>query len=155
MNNKDLRLALSEITNETLANGSLSELWKLLPDYVAGPNWVGEIVDAADQLAGYVYGDDETSEDKLSDYVHELANSECETYYSVINKRVQDLSLWAYTELDYEVAELTGNQFDGTLTGLNSIYLYAAMRELYSAIAAHITNRANELEELESELTNA
>jgi hypothetical protein len=29
------------------------------------------------------------------------------------------------------------------------------MRELYSAIAAHITNRANELEELESELSNA
>lgn len=155
MNNQHLRLALSEITNETLTNGSLSELWTLLPDYVAGPNWVGEIVDAADQLAGYVYGDDETSEDKLSDYVHELANSECETYYSVINKRVQDLSLWAYPALDYEVAELTGSQFDGTLTGLNSIYLYAAMRELYSAIVAYITNRANELEELESELTNA
>lgn len=155
MNNKDLRLALSEITSETLTNGSLSELWKLLPDYVAGPNWAGEIVDAADQLAGYVYGDDDTSEDKLSDYVHELANSECEDYYSNINKRVQDLSLWAYPAIDYEVAELTGNQFDGTLTGLNSIYLYAAMRELYSAIAAHITNRASELEELESELSNA
>jgi hypothetical protein len=155
MNNKHLRLALNEITSETLTNGSLSELWKLLPDYVAGPNWVGEIADAADQLTGYVYGDDDTNEDKLSDYVHELADSECENYYSNINKRVQDLSLWAYPALDYEVAELTGNQFDGTLTGLNSIYLYAAMRELYSAIAAHITNRANELEELESELTNA
>jgi hypothetical protein len=155
MNNKDLRLALSEITSETLTNGSLSELWTLLPDYVAGPNWLGEIIDAADQLTGYVYGDDDTSEDKLSDYVHELANSECEDYYSNINKRVQDLSLWAYPALDYEVAELTGNQFDGTLTGLNSIYLYAAMRELYSAIAAHITNRASELEELESELSNA
>ena len=153
MNNKHLRLALSEITSETLTNGSLSELWTLLPDYVAGPNWVGEIVDAADQLTGYVYGDDDTSEDKLSDYVHELANSECEDYYSSINKRVQDLSLWAYPALDYEVAELTGNKFDGTLTGLNSIYLYAAMRELYSAIAAHITNRANQLES--EELTNA
>jgi hypothetical protein len=154
MNNKHLRLALSEITNETLTNGSLSELWTLLPDYVAGPNWVGEIADAADQLAGYI-GYDDTSEDKLPDYVHELADSECEDYYSNINKRVQDLSLWAYPALDYEVAELTGNQFDGTLTGLNSIYLYAAMRELYSAIAAHVTNRANELEELESEFTNA
>jgi hypothetical protein len=156
MNNKHLRLALSEITSETLTNGSLSELWKLLPDYVAGPNWVGEIVDAADSLIGYFYDiEDHTSEDKLSDYVHEIANGECEDYYSNINKRVQDLSLWAYPALDYEVAELTGNQFDGTLTGLNSIYLYAAMRELYSAIAAHITNRASELEELESELTNA
>lgn len=155
MNNKHLRLALSEITSETLTNGSLSELWTLLPDYVAGPNWVGEIVDAADQLAGYVYGNDDTSEDKLSDYVHELADGECEDYYSSINKRVQDLSLWAYPALDYEVAELAGNQFDGTLTGLNSIYLYAAMRELYSAIAARITNRASELEELEDELTNA
>ena len=155
MNNQHLRLALKDISNDNLTNGSLSELWTLLPDYVAGPNWVGEIIDAADQLVGYVYGNDDTSEDKLSDYVHELANSECEDYYSNINKRVQDLSLWAYPALDYEVAELTGNQFDGTLTGLNSIYLYAAMRELYSAIAAHITNRANELEELESELSNA
>jgi hypothetical protein len=155
MNNKDLRLALKDITNDNLTNGSLSELWTLLPDYVGGPNWIGEILDAADQLTGYVYGDDDTSEDKLSDYVHELADSECEDYYSNINKRVQDLSLWAYPALDYEVAELTGNQFDGTLTGLNSIYLYAAMRELYSAIVAHITNRANELEELESELSNA
>jgi hypothetical protein len=155
MNNQHLRLALKDISNDNLTNGSLSELWTLLPDYVAGPNWIGEIIDAADQLVGYVYGNDDTSEDKLSDYVHELANSECEDYYSNINKRVQDLSLWAYPALDYEVAELTGNQFDGTLTGLNSIYLYAAMRELYSAIAAHITNRANELEELESELSNA
>jgi hypothetical protein len=154
MNNKNLRLALSEITSETLTNGSLSELWKLLPDYVAGPNWVGEIADAADRLTGYFYDiEDHTSEDKLSDYVHELANGECEDYYSSINKRVQDLNLWAYPAIDYEVAELTGNQFDGTLTGLNSIYLYAAMRELYSAIAAHITNRANELES--EELTNA
>jgi len=154
MNNRHLRLALSEITSETLTNGSLSELWTLLPDYVGGPNWMGEIADAADQLTGYFYDiEDNTNEDKLSDYVHELANSECEDYYSNINKRVQDLSLWAYPALDYEVAELTGNQFDGTLTGLNSIYLYAAMRELYSAIAAHITNRANQLES--EELTNA
>jgi hypothetical protein len=156
MKNRHLRLALKEITSETLTNGSLSELWTLLPDYVAGPNWVGEIADAADRLTGYFYDiEDDTSEDKLSDYVHELADSECEDYYSNINKRVQDLSLWAYPALDYEVAELTGNQFDGTLTSLNSIYLYAAMRELYSAIVAHITNRANELEELESELSNA
>jgi hypothetical protein len=155
MNNKHLRLALNEITSENLTNGSLSELWTLLPHYVGGPNWIGEIADAADQLAEYVYGDNDTSEDKLSDYVHELANSECEDYYSNINKRVQDLSLWAYPALDYEVTELTGNQFDGTLTGLNSIYLYAAMRELYSAIAAHINNRVKELKELENELTNA
>jgi hypothetical protein len=154
MNNQHLRLALKDITNDNLTNGSLSELWTLLPDYVAGPNWIGEILDAADQLTGYFYDiEDHTSEDKLSDYVHELANGECEDYYSNINKRVQDLSLWAYPALDYEVAELTGNQFDGTLTGLNSIYLYAAMRELYSAIVAHITNRANELES--EELTNA
>ena len=156
MNNRHLRLALSEITSETLTNGSLSELWTLLPDYVAGPNWVGEIADAADRLTGYFYDvDDYTNEDKLSDYVHEIANGECEDYYSNINKRVQDLNLWAYPALDYEVAELTGNQFDGTLTGLNSIYLYAAMRELYSAIATHITNRANDMEEFESELSNA
>jgi hypothetical protein len=154
MNNHYLRLALKDITNDNLTNGSLSELWTLLPDYVGGPNWIGEILDAADQLTGYFYDiEDHTNEDKLSDYVHELADSEREDYYSNINKRVQDLSLWAYPALDYEVAELTGNQFDGTLTGLNSIYLYAAMRELYSAIAAHITNRANQLES--EELTNA
>ena len=153
MNKQHLSAALNEITVANLTNGSLSDLWSKLPDYVAGPKWVGEIVDAADQWQGYIYDDKDYQLDDLTDYVHELANSECETYYSHINKRVQDLSLWAYPAIDSDVEDLTGGQLvDLTLTGLNSLYLYSAMRSLFYAIIEYAYERA---EELESELANA
>ena len=153
MNKQHLTAALDEITVANLTNGSLSDLWSKLPDYVAGPKWVGEIADAADQWKGYVYDDKEYQLDDLTDYVHELANGECETYYSHINKRVQDLALWAYPAIDSDVEELTGGQIvDLTLTGLNSLYLFAAMRSLFAAVIEYAYERAAELE---SELTNA
>lgn len=153
MNKQHLTAALDEITVANLTNGSLSDLWSKLPDYVAGPKWVGEIADAASQWQGYVYDDVDYQLDRLTDYVHELANSECEDYHSNINKRVQDLSLWAYPEIDGDIEELTGGQLvDLTLTGLNSLYLYAAMRSLFQAVIEYAYERA---EELESELTNA
>jgi hypothetical protein len=153
MNKQHLTAALDEITVANLTNGSLSDLWSKLPDYVAGPKWVGEIADAADQWKGYVYDDKEYQLDDLTDYVHELANGECETYYSHINKRVQDLVLWAYPAIDSDVEDLTGGQIvDLTLTGLNSLYLFAAMRSLFAAVIEYAYERAAELE---SELTNA
>jgi hypothetical protein len=153
MNKQHLTAALDEITVANLTNGSLSDLWSKLPDYVAGPKWVGEIADAADQWKGYVYDDKEYQLDDLTDYVHELANGECETYYSHINKRVQDLALWAYPAIDSDVEDLTGGQIvDLTLTGLNSLYLFAAMRSLFAAVIEYAYERAAELE---SELTNA
>ena len=151
MNKDHLIAALDEINAANLPGGTMGALWDKLPDYVAGPNWIGEILDAADKWQGYIYEDREYSLDDLTDYIGELANSECEDYYSNINKRVQDLSLWAYPELDQAVEDLGGGS-DGTLTGLNSIYLYAAMDSLYRAVIEYAYERA---EELESELTNA
>ena len=81
----------------------------------------------------------------------QLANGK--VMYSNINKRVQDLSLWAYPAIDSDVEELTGGQLvDITLTGINSLYLFAAMRSLFQAVIEYACERA---EELESELSNA
>jgi hypothetical protein len=151
MNKDHLIAALDEINADNLPGAATAPLWDKLPDYVAGPNWIGEILDAAKQWQGYIYEDKDYSLDDLTDYVGELANGECEDYYSNINKRVQDLSLWAYPELDYAVAEL-GNTGDGTLTGLNALYLYSAMDALFRAVIEYAYERAAELE---SELANA
>lgn len=153
MNKDHLIAALSEINAANLPGGDMSALWDKLPDYVAGPNWIGEIIDAASRWKDYIYDDKDYSLDELTDYVHELANGECEDYYSNINKRVQDLALWAHPEIDSDVEDLTGGQLvDLTLTGLNSLYLFAAMRSLFAAVIEYAYERA---EELESELTNA
>jgi hypothetical protein len=153
MNKDNLIAALNEINADNLPGGNMSALWDKLPDYVAGPNWIGEIIDAASQWQGYVYDDKEYSLDELTDYVHELANGECEDYYSNINKRVQELSLWAYPEIDSDVLELIDpERGDLSITGLNSLYLFAAMRSLFQAVIEYAYERA---EELESELANA
>jgi len=153
MNKDHLIAALDEINADNLPGAAIAPLWDKLPDYVAGPNWIGEILDAASRWKDYIYEDKDYSLDDLTDYVHELANSECEDYYSNINKRVQDLSLWAYPVIDSDVEELTGGQLvDITLTGLNSLYLFAAMRSLFQAVIEYAYERA---EELESELANA
>ena len=151
MNKDNLIAALNEINAANIPGGNMGALWNKLPDYVAGGNWIGEIIDAADRWKDYIYEDKDYSLDDLIDYVYELANGECEDYYSNINKRVQDLSLWARPELDYAVAEL-GNTGDDTLTGLNSLYLYAAMEALFRAVIEYAYERAAELE---SELSNA
>ena len=153
MNKQHLTAALDEINAANIPGGDMSALWDKLPDYVAGPNWIGEIIDAANRWKDYVYEDKDYSLDELTDYVHELANGECEDYYSNINKRVQELSLWAYPAIDSDVEDLIGGQLtDTTLTGLNSLYLFAAMRSLFAAVIEYAYERAAELE---SELANA
>ena len=151
MNKQHLTAALKEITVENLPAGKLGDLWRKLPDYVAGPNWLGEIADTASRWLDYIYEDKDYQLEDLLDYIGELANGECEDYYTNINKRVQSLSLWAYPELDLMVAEL-GSAGDGTLTGLNSLYLYAAMDNLYRCVIEYAYDRAAELE---SGLVNA
>jgi hypothetical protein len=153
MNKQHLTAALDEITVANLTNGSLSDLWSKLPDYVGGPKWVGEIADAASQWQGYVYDNKDYSLDELTDYVGELADGETQDYHSTINKRVQELSLWAYPEIDADVLDLLDpERGDNTITGLNSLYLYAAMRSLFQAVIEYAYERAAELE---SELANA
>jgi hypothetical protein len=129
----------------------MGSLWEMLPDYVAGSQWVGEITDLAEQLSDYFTDGEDVQDYKLSDHCAEIADSETQDYYSNINKRVQELSLWAYPALDVSVAEL-GTHNAGTITSLNSLYLYCAMRESLESIAGYVARR---VEEQEEELANA
>ena len=144
MNGKAIKEALSGITQETMTNGTMGELWETLPDFIAGSDWVGEIADMARTASDWVSDDEEYTEDKVQDLSHSLADQEVEDYYVNINKRVQALSLWAYPELDDEVMEF---QLNGkTLTDLNNAYLYCAMRGLAYQVLTYAYNKAEELE---------
>jgi len=144
MQGKQIKATLSTITQESMTNGSMSELWQELPDFISGSDWVGEIADMARTATDWVSDDEEYTEDRLTDLSDNLANSECEDYYVNINRRAQALSLWAYDELDDEVIECG---FEGkTLTDLNTLYLFCAMRGLAYRILTYAYNKAEELE---------
>ena len=146
MQGKQIKATLSTITRESMTNGSMSELWEELPDFISGSDWVGEIADMARTAFDWVSDDEEYTEDRLTDLSDNLANSECEDYYVNINRRAQALSLWAYDELDDEVIECG---FEGkTLTDLNTLYLFCAMRGLAYRILTYAYNKAEELEEV-------
>ena len=148
MQGKELRAVLSTITTESMTNGTMSELWEKLPDFISGADWVGEIDDMASKCADWISDEQDYTED-ITDLYCKLANSEIEDYYVNINKRVQALSLWAYDELDDEVEDMTGGG-DGaysTLTALNSLYLFCAMRGLAHQILTYAYEKALELEE--------
>jgi hypothetical protein len=147
---KQLKSMLSSITKESMTSGGalgdMSNLWELLPDNVAGPIWVAEVVDASTTLADWLDDEREYSLDDLRDMSGQLADSETEDYYSNINKRVQELSLWAITDLDEEVVSTYAAPLV-TLTDMNSAYLYCAMRGLYETLMQWVMDRAEELEE--------
>jgi hypothetical protein len=147
MNTAQLTKVLEGVTLESMTNGTMSELWDELPDMVRGQAWVGEIVDTAYTMRDYISNDEDTSEDRLTDLGHDYANSEVEDYYSNINKRVQDLALWAHNELDDEVSEITGEGFK-SITDLNSLYLLVAMRGLWDSVARWATSQVEALEEV-------
>jgi len=147
MNGKAIKTALSGITQETMTNGTMGELWDNLPDFIRGTDWVGEIVDMAYTASDWLTDDKEYTEDKVQDLSNDLANVEVQHYYATINKRVQSLSLWAYPELDDEVAELFNGDVNPSLTDLNSHYLYCAMRGLAYQVLTYAYNKAEELEE--------
>ena len=144
MQGKQIKATLSTITQESMTNGSMSELWQELPDFISGSDWVGEIADMARTASDWVSDDEEYTDDRLTDLSSDLANGECEDYYVNINRRAQALSLWAYDELDDEVIECG---FEGkTLTDLNTLYLFCAMRGLAYRILTYAYNKAEELE---------
>lgn len=138
--------------NETLRKieqGELYSIFNLLPEVAGGPNWCGEIADMARTMRDWLDMERDYTLDDLRDLGGDVANSECEDYYATINKRVQDLSLWASNELDEEVSELfIGAQIGSTITDLNSLYLYAAMRRLWDAVADQAFINTPELEEV-------
>jgi hypothetical protein len=125
----------------------MANLWELLPEHVAGPQWVGEIVAAADTFADWLTDEQEYDLDDLHDMTYDLASSEVEDYYSNINRRVQDLSLWASVELDEEVASTYDSPIV-TYTDMNSAYLYCAMRGLYYVLAQWAMDTAEDMEEV-------
>ena len=144
MQGKQIKATLSTITQESMTNGTMSELWQELPDFISGSDWVGEIADMARTASDWVSDDEEYTDDRLTDLSSDLANGECEDYYVNINRRAQALSLWAYDELDDEVIECG---FEGkTLTDLNTLYLFCAMRGLAYRILTYAYNKAEELE---------
>jgi hypothetical protein len=145
MQGKDIKTALNGITQETMTNGTMSELWEKLPDHVSGSEWVGEIVDMAQSASDWL-DDEQDYTDTATDISIHLADSEIEDYYSTINKRVQDLSLWAYPELDSEVQEWFNGEVNPSLTDLNSHYLFCAMYRLAYAILEYASEKAEQLE---------
>lgn len=141
MNGEQLQATLAKIEA-----GQLYSIFNLLPTIAAGEVWVGEVKDCARSMSEWLDAEKEYDLDDLRDLGHQWANSECEDYYSNINKRVQDLSLWASPELDCEVEELTGGaQLGSTLTDLHAIYLYTAMRQLWDAVADQAFQNSEEL----------
>ena len=147
MQGKQIKATLSTITEESMTNGSMSELWQELPDFVSGSDWVDEIADMARTAFDWVSDDDEEyTEDKVQDLSHSIADQEVEDYYLNINKRVQTLNLWAYDEFDDEVIEL--GIVGKTLAELNTLYLFCAMRGLAYRILTYAYNKAEELKEV-------
>ena len=146
-----LKSVLGTVNLESMTNagalGDMASLWELLPDNVAGPQWVGEIIAAADTLADWLTDERDYSLDDLQDMTGEIANCEIEDYYSTINRRVQELSLRASTDLDEEVASTYAHSIV-TYTDMNSAYLYCAMRGLYYVLAQWVMDTVEELEEV-------
>jgi RecJ-like exonuclease len=128
-----LKKTLATVTVESMTDGTMSTLWEMLPDMVSGREWVAEVVDCAERMSEFL--GDEIKEEELQDLAHQFADSECEDYYKNINARVQALSLWAFSDLDEEVAEMRHGKENCSLTDLNSDYLYCAMRGLFQVVA--------------------
>lgn len=141
-----IKATLATVTGDSMTNGSMSDLWDKLPDMVAGPQWVGEIWDAARTFTDWLDEEKEYDLDDLHDMTGQLAGNEVEDYYSTINRRVQELSLWASTDLDEEVVS-SGIEIV-TYTDMNSAYLYCAMRGLYDVLAQWVMDTVEDMEEV-------
>lgn len=137
-----LKATLSTITADSFPDS----LWEELPEHVAGEQWRGEIVDAARTLADWLTDSEEYDLDELQEMSHRLADSEVEDYYSNINRRVQELSLWASSDLDEEVKACNEGTGFLTITDLNSQYLFCAMRGLYQTLSQWAMDTAEEVE---------
>lgn len=131
--------------------GELYDIFNLLPEVAGGEAWLYEIKDCVRSMGEWLDDEQDYELDDLRDLGGQWANSECEDYYNNINKRVQDLSLWASNDLDVEVATLNDSPMnDGeafTLTQLQAQYLYCAMRQLWDAVADQVFQNTEEEEE--------
>jgi len=140
---KELQATLAKIEG-----GETYEIFNLLPDIAGGADWLGEVQDCARSMGEWLTDDKDYTLEDLRDIGAQWADSECEDYYNNINKRVQSLSLWASNDLDTEVQELFNRESVPTLTELNGLYLYCAMRQMWDAVAdqAHQNTESEEEE---------
>jgi hypothetical protein len=122
-------------TLEKIEAGERYEIFNLLPEVAGGKVWLDEITECARSMRDWLTDDRDYSLDDVRDIGGQWADSETETYHNQINERVQALSLWASNDIDTEVAMLFERENIPTLTELNSLYLYCAMRQLWDAVA--------------------
>ncbi len=130
MNGKRLKKTLVKVEE-----GELYNIFNLLPEVAGGAAWLGIIKDTAQDMRDYLNDEDDYTLEDLRDLSMSYAEREVEDYHVNINKRVQELSLWASPELDSDVQELNEGREYPTLTDLNTQYLYAASVQLFSAVA--------------------
>lgn len=130
MNGKRLKETLVKVEE-----GELYNIFNLLPEIAGGAAWLGIIKDTAQDMRDYLNDEDDYTLEDLRDLSMSYAEREVEDYHVNINKRVQELSLWASPELDSDVQELNEGREYPTLTDLNTQYLYAASVQLFSAVA--------------------
>jgi hypothetical protein len=142
MNGKQLKETLLKVEA-----GELYNIFNLLPEVAGGEAWAGEIKDCAQSMRDYLTDDEDYKLDDLRDLSMSYAEREVEDYHSTINKRVQELSLWASPELDSDVQEMNEGRDYPNLTDLNTQYLYAASVQLFSAVADQAFQNTEEGEE--------
>lgn len=129
--------------------GELYDIFNLLPEVAGGAVWLDTIKDTAREVADYLVDDEEYDLEDLRDLSMSYAESEVSDYHSNINKRVQELSLWASPELDSDVQELNEGASFPSLTDLNTQYLYCASVQLFSAVADQAFQHTEEGEDNE------
>jgi hypothetical protein len=142
MNGKQLKETLVKVEA-----GELYDIFNLLPEVAGGAAWLGIIKDTAQDMRDYLNDEEDYTLEDLRDLSMSYAERECEDYHSNINKRVQELSLWASPELDSDVQELNEGREYPSLTDLNTQYLYAASVQLFSAVANQAFQNTEEGEE--------
>ena len=142
MNGKELLETLQKIRE-----GETYDIFSLLPEVAGGADWMGEIKDCAMCVQGYIQEGEEYEVDDLRDKGWQYAETEVEDYYSNINKRVQELGLWASGDLDEQIAEMHPlGDGEMTLTRLHSLYLYCAMRMVWDAVVDQAFQNTEEME---------
>lgn len=141
MNGKNLLATLKKIEE-----GETFDIWNLLPDVASGKEWAGEIKDGAQAVAEYIQEDEDYDLDDLRDNSHEYADNCTASSYKYIHDQVHELGLWASGDIEAEVSELAGNEVV-SLTKLESLYYYTAMRMVFDAVADQAFENTEEEED--------
>jgi hypothetical protein len=134
------------VTLKKIEEGETYDIWNLLPDVASGEEWAGEIKDGAQAVADYIQEDEDYNIDDLRDNSHEYADGCTASSYKHIHDQVHELRLWASNDIEAEVSELAGNEVV-SLTKLEALYYYTAMRMVFDAVADQAFENTEEEEE--------